>query len=153
MHFKTPTSIDIGTASGSMTATSSVYLSGVTASGVTFANGGSLGIASLTSSGSSISIPLTGLTISSTGAGVWDGVLQAPELTSDPVNLSLSGYAFTGTFYQIGNANAELVFSGQIATINVNLGTPLAGQTIRVFRSPNRGATYTELSTCVVTLG
>ena len=149
MNFKTPTIIDTSTASGSIIATSSVYLSGVTASGVTF-NSGSLGILSLTSSGSSISIPLNGLRITASG-GIWDGVLQAPELTSDRVNLSLSGFAFTGTFYQIGNANAELVFSGQLATVSVNIGATSSGKTARVFRSPNRGVTYTELSSCVIT--
>lgn len=65
MDFKTPTVVDTGTASGSITATSSVYLSGATSSGVVFSNTGSLGILSLTSSGSSISIPLNGLTITS----------------------------------------------------------------------------------------
>lgn len=152
MHFKTPTVLNVSTASGTISATSSVYLSGSTASGVTFTNSGSLGILSLTSSGSSISIPLNGLTITASGSN-WDGVLQAPEVTSDPANLSLSGYSFTGTFYQIGNANSELLFSGQVATITVNIGSSLSGETVRVFRSPNRGVTYTELSSCVVTAG
>lgn len=150
MNFKTPTIINTATASGAITATSSVYLSGATSSGITFSASGSLGILSLTSSGSSISIPLSGLRISSSG-GVWDGVIQAPELTSDPANLSLSGYAFTGTFYQIGNAGSELFFSGQSATVTVNVGNTLSGKTVRVFRSPDRGATYAELSSCVVT--
>ena len=150
MDFKTPTIIDVNTASGSITATSSVYLSGVTSSGATFTNSGSLGILSLTSSGSSLSIPLNGLTITASGAS-WDGVLQAPELTSDPVNLSLSGYTFTGTFYQIGNANAELLFSGQVATITVQLGTSLSGKNVRIFRSRDRGATFTEITpTCTI---
>jgi hypothetical protein len=74
-------------------------------------------------------------------------------MTGNPISLTLSGYGFTGTAYQIGNANTELIFAGQRATISVNLGGTLSGQVIRVFRSINQGITYTELTTCVVTLG
>ncbi len=61
------------------------------------------------------------------------------------MNLSLSGYAFIGTFYQIGNADTELEFSGQTPTVTVRLGTPYAGKSIKIFRSDKDSLNYTEL--------
>jgi hypothetical protein len=49
MQFKTPTQIDASTASGAITATGSIYLSGSTGTGVTFSQTGSILILSLTS--------------------------------------------------------------------------------------------------------
>ncbi len=63
MHFKTPTLIDTSSASGSIVATGSVYLSGSTATGVIFSQSGSVTILSLTASGSSLSVILDGLMI------------------------------------------------------------------------------------------
>lgn len=65
--------------------------------------------------------------------------------------MTLSGYAFTGTAYQIGNPHTELMFSGQLATVTIKIGSSFSGQTVRVFRSTDQGVTYTELSSCVVT--
>ncbi len=150
MHFKTPTLVDTSTASGSIVATGSVYLSGSTATGITFSQSGSLTILSLTASGSSLSVILDGLTITASWAS-WDGVLQAPEVTSSVVPLSIPGLSVIGTAYQIGNVNTELSFSGQTVTISVNLPTALSGQTITVVRSIDEGVTYTEVDTCVIT--
>ena len=150
LSFKTPTVVDVTTATGTVTATSSVFLSGSTATGATFLGSGTLGILSLTSSGSSLSIPFNGLTISSSW-GTWDGVIQAPEITGTPINLTLSGYAFTETAYQIGNAHTELIFSGQTVTVSVKIGSSFSGQTVKVFRSTNQGTTYAEIASCVVT--
>lgn len=148
MQFKTPTVIN-NTVSWSIVATGSVYLSGSTGTGVTFLGSGWLTIVSLLLNGSQISFPLNGLTISALW-GNWNGILQAPEITSNKINLALSGYAFTGTAYQIGNANKELIFSGQSVTVSVLLGASLSGQTTRVFRSTNWGTAYTEITTCIV---
>ena len=119
MHFKTPLVIDTSTSTGSITTTGSIFLSGSTSTGVTFTNSGSLTLLSLTSTGASLSFPLNGLTITSSGSP-WDGVIQSPEVTSDAIGLSLSGYVFVGTPYDIGNSNSELLFSGQLATITIN---------------------------------
>lgn len=148
MQFKTPTVIN-NNASWSIVATGSVYLSGSTGTGVTFLGSGSLTILSLLLNGSQISFPLNGLTITALW-GNWNGVLQAPEITSNSINLALSGYAFTGTAYQIGNANNELIFSGQTVTVSVLIGASLSWQTVKVFRSTNWGTTYTELTTCII---
>ena len=67
----------------------------------------------------------------------WDGVLQAPEVTSLAVTASFPGFSVIGTAYQIGNANTELIFSGQLVTVTVNLGSTLSGQTIKIIRSTN----------------
>lgn len=147
-QFKTPIVID-SNASGSIIAQGSVYLSGATGTGVTFGGSGTLTIMSITSSGSSLFFPLTGLTITALGGG-WDGIIQAPEVTGTPMSLTLSGYGFTGNAYQIGNTDTELMFSGQVATVTVNVGVGLSGQTIRVFRSIDHGTTYSELTTCLV---
>ncbi len=64
-------------------------------------------------------------------------MIQAPEITSNVVGLTLSGYTFTGTTYEIGNPDTELIFSGQTATVTILLGSSLSGQTVRVFRSTN----------------
>jgi hypothetical protein len=66
--------------------------------------------------------------------------------------MSLSGYAFTGNVYQIGNANIELTFSGQLVTVRVNLGGGLSGQTIRIYRSMDHGTSYLNYATCIVTV-
>ena len=73
-------------------------------------------------------------------------------MTGTPITLTLSGYGFMGTSYQIGNANTELIFSGQLATVSVRVGTTLSGQTIKVFRSIDDGLSYTEITQCIVTL-
>ena len=150
MSFKTPEVLDVTTASGSMTAMGSVYLSGSTATGASFFGSGTLNILSVSSSGSSLLIPLGGLTITAT-SGTWDGVIQAPELTNNTVNMTLSGYAFIGTAYQIGNTHTELIFSGQVATVSVRIESSFSGQTARIFRSTNHGVSYAEFSSCVIT--
>jgi hypothetical protein len=150
-QFKTPVIVG-NNASGSIVAQGSVYLSGSTGAGVSFSGSGTLTILSITSSGSSLFLPLNGLVISTVWWG-WDGVIQAPEMTSIPISLTLSGYGFIGTAYQIGNANTELIFAWQLATVSMKVGGALSGQVIRVFRSINQGISYTELTTCVVTLG
>ena len=150
MHFKTPKLVDTSSASGSIVATGSVYLSGSTATGIIFSQSGSLSILSLTASGSSLSVVLGGLTITASWAS-WDGVLQAPEVTSSVVPLSIPGLSVIGTAYQIGNVNTELSFSGQTVTISVNLPTALSGQTITVVRSIDGGLTYAEIDTCNIT--
>ncbi len=65
-------------------------------------------------------------------------MLQAPEVTSLLVPLSIPGHSVIGTAYQIGNANTELIFSGQTVTISVNLAGALSGQTIKIVRSINQ---------------
>ncbi len=149
MQFKTPRVIS-NSATWSIVATGSVYLSGSTATGVTFLGSGSIAILSITSTGSQLSFPFNGLTITASWWG-WDGVIQAPEITSNVVGLTLSGYTFTGTAYEIGNPDTELIFSGQTATITILLGSSLSGQTVKVFRSTNWGSSYTELTTCIIT--
>lgn len=151
MQFKTPTQIDTSTASWSIVATGSVYLSGSTGTGITFSQSGSLRVLSLTSNGSSLFIPLSGLTITATGAS-WDWLIQAPEVTSHPVTTPFSGYSIIGTAYQIGNTNTELIFSGQLVTITVNLSSTLSGQMIKIVRSTNGWATYIDYNTCVVSV-
>jgi hypothetical protein len=150
LQFKTPTVVT-NNASGSIVTQGSVYLSGSTGTGIVFSASGTLTILSITSSGSSLFLPLTGLTITALGGG-WDGIIQAPEMTGTPMSLTLSGYGFIGTPYQIGNPNTELVFSGQLATVNIKIGAYLGGQTIRAFSSIDHGITYTELTPCLVTL-
>jgi S-layer homology domain len=147
-EFKTPTTVE-NTASGNLVATGSVYLSGSTSTGVTMLWSGSLEIMSISSSWSSITFPLSGLVIRAIGNN-WDGVIQAPEKTGTEINLPLAGYGFSGTAYQIGNSNSELTFSGQLATISINIGTSLSWQTVRVFRSTNLWTSYSEITTCVV---
>lgn len=78
-------------------------------------------------------------------------MLQAPETTNETPNFSLSGYAFTGTAYQIGNAHTELVFSGQTVTVSIQLASSLSGQIAKAYRSTNQGGTYSEIATCTVT--
>ncbi len=150
-QFKTPKVMDKD-ASWSIMATGSIYLSGATATWVTFWGSGSLRIFGISSSGSSLSFILTNLTISALWNN-WDGVLQSPEMTSKTVNLTLSNYGFTWWVFEIGNANSELLFSGQLATISVRLWSSLSGQTVRIFRSIDHWTSYAELSTCIVTLG
>lgn len=126
MNFKTPIVIDSATASGDIVATGSIYLSGSTATGVTFVQSGTITLLSLTSNGSSLFVPLDGLSIIASGSVDWDGVLQAPEVTSNAVPISVPGHSILGTAYQIGNAHTELVFSGQLVTISVSLDVALS---------------------------
>ncbi len=63
IQFKTPIQLNTSTLSGSTVAIGSVYLSGFTATGVTFSQSGSLTILSLGASGGSLYIPLNNLII------------------------------------------------------------------------------------------
>lgn len=148
MSFKTPVVIDITTSSGTVTATGSVYLSGTTSTGVTFTNTGSLEIVSTTDTGASVTLSLSGLTISA--SGTWDGVFQAPEVVAETATGVDIGYSFTGNVYQIGSPNTELILSGSTASVTVNIGASLSGQTLRIYRSTDGGATYAYLTTCTV---
>ena len=147
-QFKTARTID-NSVSGSLVYTGPVYLSGSTATGVTFLWSGSLRLLSITSSGSSLLFPLNSLQIIAVWSA-WDGIIQPPELTSSSVDMLVSGYAFIGNAYQIGNAHTELIFSGQLATVSVKIGSALSGQTLKIFRSTNHGVSYQDFSTCVV---
>lgn len=150
MHFHTPKVFDVATLSGAVTALSSAHLGGATATGATFLNGGTLFLSSLTASGASLSLPFSGLRIGATGTGSWDGVIQAPEITSLAINSGLTGYAFIGTPYRIGNPRSELSFSGQVATVTIGTGGYVPGETLRVFSSVDQGASYAERVSCVV---
>lgn len=150
MHFRTPKAFDLATLSGSVSAVSSARLEGASASGATFPNAGTLFLSSLTASGASLSLPFSGLRINAFGTGGWDGVIQAPEVTSLAINSGLSGYAFIGTPYRIGNPRAELSFSGQVATVTIGTGSFAPGETLRVFTSVDQGANYSERVSCVV---
>lgn len=147
-HFKTPFSID-NTASGTITVNGPVYLSGSSATGVLFSGSGSIHLLSTDPVGNSLVFPLNGLQIVAVWWG-WDGIISPPERTNQSVSTSLSGYAFTGNAYQIGNSHTELFFSGQLATVSVDIGTALSGQTIKVFRSINQGSSYIDYTSCVV---
>jgi hypothetical protein len=150
MQFDTP-SIISSSDSGTIIATGSVSMSGSTGTGVAFSGSGSLKIHSSTSVGSSLFFPLNWLTITASWAW-WDGIIQAPETTSYTPWFLLSGYVFSGSVYQIWNANRELFFSGQLATVIVRLSSSFSGQTIQAYRLINQGSTYTQFSTCIVSV-
>ncbi len=147
--FKTPAIVDLSS-TGTVTATGSAYLSGATSTGATFASTGTLLVASDSSSGSSVSIAMSGTTISASGS--WDGVFQAPTPTSNSgTGTTATGYSFTGTVYQIGSPNAELTLTGGTgATVTIQVGTAFSGQTLKVYRSTDGGTSYSYLADCSV---
>ncbi len=146
--FKTPFTVG-NTITWSVSAIGSIAFSGATGTGITFSGSGWLSILSVSSSGSSVSFPTNNLSILATWGG-WDGIIQAPEVTGNPVGLSLSGYAFVGNAYQIGNARKELVFSWQLATVVIHVSNIYSGQVARIFRSTDQGTTYLEVTSCTV---
>ncbi len=151
MQFMTPMVVT-SSSSWSITATGAIYLSGSTSTGITFTNTGSITVMSVSSNGSMISFPINWLTITASGGG-WNGIIQAPEMTSSMPGLSLSGYAFIGNAFQIGNPMTELIFSGQTITVTLDVGASYNGQTLLVYRSTNQGSTYSQLTTCLVAWG
>jgi hypothetical protein len=149
-HFKTPFVIS-NAMSGTATISGPVSLSGSTGTGVLFSGSGSIHLLSTDPVGNTLTFPLSGLRILANWWS-WDGTISPPERTNATVSMSLSGYAFTGNVYQIGNANTELTFSGQLVTVSVNLGGGLSGQTIQIYRSMDHGTSYLNYTTCIVTV-
>lgn len=147
-QFKTPAVISIDSW-GNINANSSIYVSGSTLTGAVFSQVGTVTILSLTSPNSYLSFSHSWLTLSAVWWS-WDGVIQAPEITGQSLPALLPGYAWIGGVYQIGNTESELIFSGQLATVSVRLGSSLVWQIARVFHSLDGGITYTELTTCAI---
>ncbi len=109
------------TGTGNMSSSGSVYLSGSTASGVTYGTGVQTII--LTESGSgrvTATIPLRGITISSSGS--WDGIIQAPIQISSATGITV-GTVNTGvqSIYMIGSPDVSLSLSGSVATITMRV--------------------------------
>jgi hypothetical protein len=147
--FRTPRIIS-QTGTGIISSSGAVYLSGGTASGVTYGTG--IQTIILTESGSSrvtTTLPLRGLTITSSSA--WDGVIQSPTLIASATGISL-GATSTGvqSIYMIGGESVSLALSGGVATISMQVsGT--SGSILPVYRSPNLATPWAQIATCTVT--
>jgi hypothetical protein len=146
--FRTPRLIS-QTGSGNVASSGAVYLSGSTASGVTYGTGVQTIV--LTESGASrvtTTLPLRGLTI--TSSGTWDGIIQSPTLVASATGISL-GTTSTGvqSIYMIGSETASLALSGGLATISMQV-TGASGSTLPVYRSPNSATPWAQIGTCVV---
>jgi hypothetical protein len=100
------------TGTGNISSSGSIFLSGSTASGVTYGTG--IQTVILTESGTNrvtASLPLRGLTI--TSSGVWDGVIQSPTLVSYATGI-IVGSTSTGvqSIYMIGSPDVSLTLTG-----------------------------------------
>lgn len=150
MQFRTASVVG-NNSSWAIVAIGAIYLSGWTSTWVTFTNSGTITVTSISSSWSSIFFPFNWLTITASGGG-WDDILYAPEIsTASWSAVSLSGFTFMWAPYRVGSSTADLVYSGQVATIALSVSPSYSGQTLMVYRSTNQWATYTPLTSCIVT--
>lgn len=101
-----------------------------------------------TSSRVTMTLPLRGLTITSSSA--WDGIIQSPVMIASATGISL-GTTNTGvqSIYMIGSESTSLALSGGLATISMQV-TGASGSTLPVYRSPNSVTPWTQIGTCVV---
>ena len=148
--FHTPKVIDI-TTSSPVSSTGAIVLSGVLATGSTVFQGtGVLSLPSEENPNDIISLSLSGLIITTAGTGQWDGVLSSPRTTVlTGVVLSETGYTLTGSVYKAGNDAVSLVLSGQVASLQIYVGTTLNGRTLHVYRSET-GGVFDPIDTCIV---
>lgn len=118
-----------------------------------FQGTGSLSIKSENTPTDTITLSLSGLTITTDGTGTWNGVLDSPKVTTlTGVILSESGYTLTGSVYKAGNDSVGLSLSGQYAQVQIYAGTSLNGKTLHVYRS-DTGSVFTLIDSCLVSLG
>ena len=144
--FITPSATDtVATAAGAYTG--STFLSWSTSAGFTSSTTWTLQINSWSNS---ISLDLSGLVITASW-GAWDGVLLPPDTTTfSGTTPSESNYTHIAALsFQIGSDVVELTL-GQVATVNLSVGTTYNDKTMRIYRSIDNGANYTYLASCTV---
>lgn len=135
--FRTPKLIDTSSPiSDTVNATGSVAFSGSTGTGVEFS--GSTGSITLYSDdgSNSVTLSLSGLSITATGSTSWNGIIEAPKNSSlSGVSINDAGYSQTGSIYSIGSDSNSLQLSSEAATVSIAVGSQFNGKTLRVYRS------------------
>ncbi|MDD5197505.1 MAG: M4 family metallopeptidase [Candidatus Gracilibacteria bacterium] len=152
--FRSSTILDISTISNSVVSTGAVIFSGVSSTGDTvFQSTGTLSIANENIPEDTIILSLSGLTITTSGTGIWDGMIESPKTTVlTGASISESGYTLTGSIYKAGNNTTSLTLSGILATMQIYVGTNSNGDTLRVYRS-DTGGLFDPIDSCIVSLG
>lgn len=154
LSFRTPKVIDIAVPFDTLSSIGSVVFSGTSATGSTvFSTTGSLSIQNEGSPTDRVSFSFSGLTITTSGTGTWDGIVESPKTAAlTGVVLPESGYALTGSVYKAGNDFVSLAFSGQSAMVQISVGSALNGQILHVYRS-DTGAAFVLIDSCTVSAG
>lgn len=152
--FVTPNIIDVTIPASDIYTTGSVVFSGVVATGSTVFNGtGIISIGDTTNATDRVSLNSSGLVITTTGTGVWDGMMLPPRSVSlSGITLSGNGYAHTGAIFKAGHDSIGLSLSGQTASLQVYLGTAFNGRILRVYRS-DTGGVFDPIDVCTVSSG
>ncbi|MDD2916506.1 MAG: M4 family metallopeptidase [Candidatus Gracilibacteria bacterium] len=153
--FRTPKIVDITTDTPPhVSATGAVVFSGVSATGTTSFHGtGTLIIRDQDITSNAIVVDFSGLTITTRETGTWNGVMEAPKVaTFTGARISENGYVLTGSVYKAGNSLVGLGFSGQLAQVQIYVGTPLNGTVLHVYRSDSNPL-FDLIDTCTVLNG
>jgi len=147
--FITPSATDT-IATGAWTYTGDTFLSWSTSTWFTSTVTGTLQI---NSGSNSISLNLSWMVITASW-GDWDGVILPPDvITFSWTAPSETNYTHVpGLSFLMGSDTVELTL-GQVATVNLFVGTTYDDKNIRIYRSTNNGSTYSYLASCTVSAG
>lgn len=152
--FRTLKIIDIADLSPNIESTGAVVFSGVSSTGSTVFHGtGSLSIKNESNPTDMVVMSLSGLVVTASGTGEWDGIIESPIVVSlTGTRLSESDYTLVGSVYKAGNIANSLGFSGQTAMVRIYVGTSLDNQVLHVYRSDS-GPSFDMIDSCTVSAG
>jgi subtilisin family serine protease len=148
--FRTPKIIPQTTTGWVVSGTWTYYLSGSSASGVTYGAGGNQKLI-LSDSGNTaiLDLSLTGVTI--TASGTWDGIFVAPTVVATSTSIALIGGTTISSeiVYEVGSPTNSLTLSGKVASITIKTANT-DGTVYKVYRSDDKGVSFTEVTNCIV---
>ncbi len=149
--FRTPKSVASNN-NNQIVVSGEIYAQWSTGTGIIFSWWTNSGHIILINTGSAITVDLPTHNLHIISSGLWNGILEAPEVVNTGTTITISGNSprTVQQIWSVWNTDTSLSLSGQVATITLII-TAQSGSTADVFRTPNINTPYTQIATCTIT--